>query len=35
MMNNAICVYKDTSLTKEGAFNLKDTVKNVVTVEQD
>jgi hypothetical protein len=34
MMNNAICVYKDTSLTKEGAFNLKDTVKNIVTVEQ-
>lgn len=29
MMDNAICVYKDTSLTKNGAFNLTDTVKNV------
>ncbi len=33
MMNNAMCVYKDTSLSKEGAFQLKDTVQNVVTVD--
>ena len=33
MMNNAICVYKDTSLSKEGAFQLADTVKNVVVVD--
>ena len=34
MMDNAIHVYQDTSLRKVGAFNLKDTVKNVVVVEQ-
>ena len=33
MMNNAMCVYKDTSLSKEGAFQLKDTVQNVVVVD--
>lgn len=33
MMDNAIHVYKDTSLSKTGDFNLKDTVKNVVVVE--
>ena len=33
MMDNAIHVYKDTSLSKNGAFNLKDTVKNVITVD--
>jgi len=32
-MDNAIHVYKDTSLSKSGAFNLKDTVKNVVTID--
>jgi hypothetical protein len=35
MMNNAICVYKDTSLSKEGAFNLADTVQNVVVIDKD
>ena len=30
MMDNAICIYKDTSLSKEGAFNLADSVKDVV-----
>ena len=33
MMNNAMCVYKDTSLSKTGAFALADTVKNTVTVD--
>ncbi len=33
MMDNAIHVYKDTSLSKNGIFNLKDTVKNNVYVE--
>jgi hypothetical protein len=33
MMNNAMCVYKDTSLSKEGSFQLADTVKNVVVVD--
>ena len=33
MMNNAICVYKDTSLLKTGAFQLADTVQNVVVVD--
>lgn len=33
MMDNAIHVYKDTSLSKSGAFNLKDTVKNVITID--
>lgn len=33
MMNNAMCVYKDTSLSKEGSFQLADTVKNVVIVD--
>lgn len=33
MMDNAIHVYKDTSLTKEGTFALKDTIKNNVFVE--
>ena len=33
MMDNAIHVYKDTSLSREGGFNLKDTVKNNVYVE--
>lgn len=32
MMDNAIHVYKDTSLKREGLFNLKDTVQNVVVV---
>jgi len=35
MMNNAICVYKDTSLSKEGSFNLADTVQNIVHVVND
>ena len=30
MMDNAICIYKDTSLSKSGAFKLTDTVKDVV-----
>ena len=34
MMDNAIHVYKDSSLSQNGAFMLKDTVKNVVVVEQ-
>jgi len=33
MMDNAIHVYKDESLERIGAFNLQDSVKNVVTVE--
>ncbi len=33
MMDNAIHVYKDTSLSKNGPFVLKDTVKNNVYVE--
>ena len=33
MMDNAIHVYKDTSLFKDGAFLLKDTVKNNVWVD--
>lgn len=33
LMDNAIHVYKDTSLTKNGAFNLKDTVKNTISVD--
>jgi hypothetical protein len=33
MMHNAICVYKDTSLSKIGAFQLKDTVQNSITVD--
>ena len=33
MMDNAIHVYKDTSLSQSGAFMLKDTVKNTVTVD--
>jgi len=32
MMHNAICVYKDTALTKTGAFQLKDTVQNVINI---
>jgi hypothetical protein len=35
MMDNAIHVYKDTSLSKTCDFNLKDTVKNVVVVEDN
>lgn len=30
MMDNAICIYKDTELSKSGAFQLKDNVKDVV-----
>ena len=33
MMDNAIHMYKDTSLSKTGAFNLQDNVKNTVWVE--
>ncbi len=33
MMDNAIHVYKDTSLSKNGPFSLKDTVQNVVVVD--
>ena len=33
MMDNAIHMYKDSSLLQTGAFNLQDTVKNVVTVD--
>lgn len=33
MMDNAIHMYKDESLLQTGAFNLQDTVKNVVTVD--
>ena len=33
MMDNAIHVFKDTSLSREGAFALKDSVKNNVYVE--
>lgn len=33
MMDNAIHVYKDESLSKEGAFKLKDSIKNNVFVE--
>jgi len=33
MMDNAIHVYKDTSLLQTGAFVLQDTVKNTVTVD--
>ena len=33
MMDNAIHVYQDTSLTQEGAFNLKDTVAHHVIVD--
>ena len=33
MMDNAIHVYKDTSLSKSGAFNLKDTVKNSISID--
>lgn len=33
MMDNAIHVYKDTSLKQEGGFNLKDTVTNNVHVD--
>lgn len=33
MMDNAIHVYKDTSLSRIGGFNLQDTVKNNVYVE--
>ena len=33
MMDNAIHIYKDTSLSKEGAFSLKDTVVNTVHVD--
>ena len=33
MMDNAIHIYKDTSLSREGDFLLKDTVKNNVYVE--
>ena len=33
MMDNAIHVYKDTSLSKTGVFNLKDTVQNIITVD--
>ena len=32
MMDNAVHVYKDTSLSKTGDFNLKDMVKNVIDV---
>jgi len=33
MMNNAICVYKDTSLSKVGPFALTDTVKNSIYID--
>ena len=33
MMDNAIHVYKDTSLSREGVFNLKDTVAHHVIVD--
>lgn len=33
MMDNAIHMYKDTSLSKTGAFNLQDNVKNTVWVD--
>lgn len=33
MMDNAICVFKDTSLKKTGTFTLTDTVKNVVSID--
>lgn len=33
MMDNAIHVYKDSSLSQTGDFLLKDTVKNVVTID--
>lgn len=33
MMDNAIHIYKDTSLTREGKFNLKDTVAHHVIVD--
>ena len=33
MMDNAIHIYKDTSLSKNGAFSLKDTVVNTVHVD--
>ncbi len=33
MMDNAIHMYKDESLERVGAFNLQDSVKNVVTVD--
>ena len=33
MMDNAIHVYKDTSLSRVGGFNLKDTIKNNVYIE--
>lgn len=33
MMNNAICVYKDTSLSKVGSFALTDTVKNSIYID--
>lgn len=32
MMDNAIHAYRDTSLSKNGKFNLKDTVQNTITV---
>ena len=32
MMHNAICVYKDTALSKTGTFQLKDTVENVINI---
>jgi len=32
-MNNAICVYKDTSLNKVGSFKLADTVKNSIAID--
>lgn len=32
MMDNAIHAYRDTSLSKNGKFNLKDTVQNSITV---
>lgn len=34
MMDNAIHVFKDTSLSQTGGFNLKDNVKNTVTVQE-
>ena len=33
MMDNAIHVYKDTSLSKNGDFILKDTVQNVISIQ--
>jgi hypothetical protein len=33
MMDNAIHVYKDTSLSKNGDFVLKDTVQNVISIQ--